>query len=259
MDFAKKPVIACVHLLPTPGSPRYDGDIGRVYDMAIADARTFCKYGVDAMIVENFRDAPFYPEALPPETIATLAGVTREVVMRTAIPVGVGALRNDAEAAMAIATAANASFIRVNVHVGAVLAEQGIIVGKSHRTLRLREALKSGVAIYADAGVKHARPFAYTNLSEEIRDLAPRCDAIIVSGQQTGLETATDDLRVAKAGSDKPVLVGTGVTPENIERYFGAADGFIVGSFFKEEGKATNYVDEVRVKAFMAKIEALRA
>lgn len=227
--------------------------------MALADAKTFSKYGVDGLIVENFRDRPFYPDSVPPETVATLAGVTREVVRQVSVPVGVGVLRNDAEAAVAIATAVNAGFVRINVHVGAVLAEQGIVVGKSYKTLRLREALKSRVAIFADAAVKHSAPFTYSSLSREICDLAPRADAIIVSGQRTGMETETDDLAVARESTTKPLLIGSGVTPANIERYYRDADGFIVGSFFKVDGNADNCVDEPRVKSFMEKVASLRA
>jgi len=258
MDFSKKPIIACVHLLPTPGAPLYDGDLDKIYEMALSDVRIFTEAGVDGIIVENFRDTPFYPESLPPETIATLAAVTREIVTKVDISVGVGALRNDAEAAVAIATATQANFVRVNVHVGAVLAEQGIVLGKSYKTLRLREALKSTVPIFADARVKHSAPLAYDTLAEEVRDLGPRAEAIIISGPRTGMEATIADIDVVKAVSDNPVLIGTGITPTNIERFYEAADGFIVGSYFKEDGKANNFVSHTRVQEFMDKVASLR-
>ena len=80
IDFKKKPVIACIHLLPTVGSHRYDGDVEQIYKTALWEARAFIDHGVDALIVENFRDGPFFPAEVPAETIATLAGVTREIV-----------------------------------------------------------------------------------------------------------------------------------------------------------------------------------
>ena len=97
-----KPLIACIHLLPLPGSPRYDGNMQAVYDTALADAKLFASYPVDALIVENFRDMPFYPGRLPAETVAALTAVTRDIVNAVALPVGVNALRNDAQAAVAI-------------------------------------------------------------------------------------------------------------------------------------------------------------
>ena len=258
MDFSTKPVISCVHLLPTPGSPLYGGDIGKIYDAALSDARIFTKYGADGLIVENFRDGPFYPDSLPPESIATLAGVTREIVSTVDIPVGVAALRNDARGAIAIATAVGASFVRINVHIGAILSEQGIIQGKSHETLRLRETLKSNVLIFADAAVKHSTPLVYNDLTQEIRDLSARADAIIVSGTKTGVETKLSDLAIAKEESSKPVIVGSGLTKDNFRIVYGNADGFIVGSYFKKGGVSINHVEEARVKTFMEIVIATR-
>ena len=185
---APKPLIACIHLMPLPGSPRYAGTMREIYDTALAEAAIFAQYAIDGLIVENFRDAPFYPHALPAETIAALTAVTREIVRVAPVPVGVNALRNDAQAALAIATAAEADFIRVNVHMGTVVSDQGLIQGNSHATLRLRAALRSHVLIFADAGVKHATPLADRGLATEVRDLTERglVDAIIVSGDYTG-------------------------------------------------------------------------
>lgn len=259
MDFKRKPVIACVHLLPTPGSHRYDGDIGRIYEVALWESRILAENGVDALVVENFRDRPFYPDTVPPETVALMAGVSREIVKSVDIPVGIAVLRNDPEAAIAIATAVGATFVRINVHVGAILTAQGLLEGKSHKSLRLRQALKSNVSIYADAGVKHSTPFAYKELSQEVRDLAGVSEAVIVSGELTGMETSVTDLITAKRVSTMPILVGSGVTIENLENIYDLADGFIVGSAIKQGGNAMNLVEESRVKAFMAKVSSLRS
>ncbi|MER6673375.1 BtpA/SgcQ family protein [Streptomyces sp. NPDC000983] len=258
LNLPDKAVIACVHLPATPGSPRYGGKIDHLYESALRDAEIFLRHGVDALIVENFRDAPFHPGAVPPETVATIAGVTREVVRTSSVPTGVAVLRNDASAALAIATATGADFIRVNVHVGAVLSEQGMVTGNSHETLRLRRALESDVAILADARVKHSRPFAYPDLATEVRDLSLRADGIIVSGELTGLETRPEDLRTARAVSRSPLFVGSGVTPENLPAVDSHADGFIVGSYFKTDGEPANPVDESRVATFMDAVRARR-
>ncbi len=178
MDFSRKPVIGCIHLLPTPGSPEYDGDMARVSNLALEEAAILRRCGVDALIVENFRDGPFFPEAVPVETVAAISGVAREIVMTGDVPVGIAVLRNDAEAAIAIATAVGAQFVRINVHIGAVLAEQGIVQGRSFASMRLRANLRSNVAIWADARVKHSFPFVYSSISQEIRDLNGRADAI---------------------------------------------------------------------------------
>ncbi|WP_328982666.1 BtpA/SgcQ family protein [Streptomyces mirabilis] len=243
---------------PTPGSPRYGGRIDHIYESAISDAEIFLRHGVDALIVENFRDAPFHPGTVPAETTATVAGVTREIVRMSDVPTGVAVLRNDASAALAIATATGADFIRVNVHIGAVLSEQGILAGNAHETLRLRRALESDVAIFADAGVKHSQPFVYGDLATEVRDLSHRADGIIVSGELTGVETSPEDLLTARAATAGPLLVGSGVTPENLAAVFAPADGFIVGGYFKVDGVPGNPVDESRVAALMDRVRSLR-
>jgi predicted TIM-barrel enzyme len=112
-----KPLIACVHLMPLPGSPRYSGSMREVYDTALSEIEIFMRYRIDGLIIENFRDKPFYPNRIPAETISALAALTREAVKTFNGPVGVNALRNDAQAAVAIATATEAHFIRVNIHM----------------------------------------------------------------------------------------------------------------------------------------------
>jgi membrane complex biogenesis BtpA family protein len=255
----KKPLIACVHLLPLPGAPRFAGDMRAVYDTALDEADIFKRQGVDGLIVENFRDKPFYPSRVPAETVAALAAVTREIVQATGLPVGVNALRNDPLAAIAIATAAEAHFIRVNVHMGAVVSEQGVIQGASHETLRLRAALRSKVLIFADVGVKHAAPLAERGLPAEARELTERgmADAIIVSGELTGVETNPEDVDIVADHTRLPILIGSGTTPENLPKVFFRADGFIVGSYFKKGGRGENRVEPERVKVFMQKLKSL--
>jgi hypothetical protein len=255
----KKPVIACVHLLALPGAPRFAGGMRAVYDAALAEADIFRRQGVDGLIVENFRDKPFYPGRVPAETVAALAAVTREIVKAAALPVGVNVLRNDALAAVAVAAAAEAHFIRVNVHMGAVVSEQGVIQGASHETLRLRAALHSKALIFADVGVKHAAPLADRGLAAETRDLAERgmADAVIVSGELTGAETKPEDVDIVAAHTRLPILIGSGATPENLPKVFAKADGFIVGSYFKKNGRGENRVEAKRVNAFMRQFRAL--
>lgn len=251
----EKPVIACIHLQALPGAPEYKGNMDTVYNKALEEARIFVSLGVNALIIENFRDKPFYPNQVPAETIAGLTAVGREIVNAVSVPVGINVLRNDAHAAMAIATAIQAQFIRVNIHMNAVVSEQGIIQGNSHHTLRLRQHLKSNVLIFADVGVKHAAALASRGLAIETKDLCERglADAIIVSGELTGSETQAADLLMVKEYSNVPVLIGSGVTPENLDA-LKKADGFIVGSYFKKDGYADNAVMPKRVEKLMANV-----
>jgi membrane complex biogenesis BtpA family protein len=246
-----KPIIGMVHLEPLPGSARYAGSLESVERRARADARALREGGVDGVLVENFGDAPFFPNRVPPETVAAIAVLASHLVREARLPLGVNVLRNDAPAALAIAAAAGARFVRVNVHTGTMDTDQGILEGEAHRTLRLRASLRLETAILADLLVKHAAPLvdrAVEDLAEESveRGLA---DAVVVTGPATGRPPDLSFLeRVKAAVPSAPVLVGSGVDPDNIEEILSVADGLIVGTSLKRGGVVTNAVDLARVK-----------
>ncbi|MBN1296005.1 BtpA/SgcQ family protein [bacterium] len=249
-----KPVFGCVHLLPLPGAPLYDGNMNGIFERALREADLYHHLGVHGIIIENFGDAPFYPEDVPAETVAFMTAVTREIVQHCPLPVGVNVLRNDARAAMAVATAAGAAFIRVNIHMGAMVTDQGLIQGRAHGTTRMRSCLRSSVKILADTAVKHAVPLAPRPLELDILDLAERglVDGVIITGDRTGGAVNREDLIRARSVSPVPVLVGSGTTPDNLPTLIEVADGFIVGSYFKHDGNPLNTVSGDRVREVMA-------
>lgn len=242
-------MVGVIHLPPLPGSPRYrGGGLGPVVDRARSDLAALAAGGADGAIVENFGDAPFGKVA-DPATVAALAIVVRDLAQRARIPLGVNVLRSDGVAAMAIASLAGASFIRVNVFAGVAFTDQGVIEGEARAILQLRRALGADVAVLADVHVKHAVHLG--SLSQAARDAARNGpDALIVTGGATGDPAAPDDVRVAKAASALPVFVGSGVGPDRIGLY-PQADGFIVGTALKRGGEAANPVDPDRVRALV--------
>jgi membrane complex biogenesis BtpA family protein len=246
--------------MPLPGSPSYDGERKKIYEKALEEVEIYKKYDIDGLLVENYRDKPFYPGKIPAETVASLSAIGKQILEVADMPVGINALRNDAQSGLAIATAIGAHFIRVNVHVGEVMSDQGIIKGMSHKTLRLRARLKSNVMIFADLRVKHATPIVDRGLVEETKDLTERglADAILITGERTGEEADIEELKTVKESTHLPVLIGSGINIDNIDKYFPVADGFIVGSYFKEGGLAENFIDEERVKALTERLETLR-
>src|SRR3954449_7631783 len=126
------------------------------------------------------------------------------------MPFWVNVLGNDAASAIAVAAATGAAFVRINVHTGAMLADQGIIEGRAAETLRMRAALAPEVLIFADHMVKHATPLTVVDEAQAAKDLRHRglADAIIVSGAETGAEPDRDRFaRVREALSDAPILI----------------------------------------------------
>ena len=230
----------------------------RLVAAAVEDARTLVENGMDALLLENYGDAPFTPGRVEPATVAGLAVIASEI--RRAVPhapLGINVLKNDARAALAIACAVGARFIRVNVHAGAVLADQGLVHSDAYNTLRDRRLLGADIAIFADVAGKHAVPLAPIDLEQHARDLTHRglADGLVVSGQATGAATPIEDLkRVRSAVPDVPLLVGSGVTPETAEELLSVADALIVGTSLKRDGDVNAPVDPDRVRRLVAAV-----
>ena len=236
--------IGMIHLQPLPGSPLWAGDLAAVLDAALADARALAEAGFGAIMVENFHDIPFFAERVPSVTVAAMTAAIASI--RRQLPdlsVGVNVLRNDVESALGIAAATGARFVRVNVHGGAAVTDQGPIHGRAAHTLRLRAGLGlQDVGILADVRVKHARPLAERPLTEEAKDLRLRglADAVIVSGAATGSGADPEQLRILRAAlPDCPLLVGSGMSGENAPLFLPVADGCIVGTSLQTNDRVT--------------------
>ena len=170
------------------------------------------------------------------------------------IPVGVNVLRNDGLAALAIAAACDARFIRVNVLSGMMYTDQGPIIGQSARLSRLRAQLNPEIEILADLFVKHAVPPPGLTLEDAAVDLVERggADALIVSGEGTGRPTNRETLaRVRRAVPQARLLVGSGVDHRSVSSLLEIAEGVIVGTSVKEEGQVERPVDPDRAAALV--------
>jgi hypothetical protein len=259
----RKPVVGMIHLLPLPGAPGWTGDLDAVLRRARDDAHALAEGGVDGLLVENFLDAPFHPDAVPAETVAALTRAVLEArEVAPSLPVGVNVLRNDARAALAVAAATGAAFVRVNVHTGTMWGDQGPLVGRAHESLRTRAALRLSCAIWADVHVKHASPPPGATFEEAARDTWERglADVLVVSGMRTG--QATDPSQAAAVRAAVPeaeVWVGSGATPETVLPLLEVADGLIVGSTLERGGRAGAGVEPSRVSRFMAAVTEARS
>jgi hypothetical protein len=183
-----------------------------------------------------------------------------EIAAEAALPVGVNVLRNDALAALAVAQAAGATMIRVNVLAGARVTDQGVLRGEAACLMRERARLGAeGIRVLADVDVKHSAPFAPRPIEDEARELVERAfaDAVVLSGRATGVPPDAETLRTVKsAAAGRPVLVGSGVTPENAAELGEHAGGFIVGSWFKRGGTIDAEVDAARVAHLVDRLRA---
>jgi membrane complex biogenesis BtpA family protein len=245
-------LIGMVHLGPLPGAPDFAGDLRHVIETAVRDASTLADAGFDAVMVENFGDAPFFADDVPQITVASMTRAV-DAVSDVGLPVGVNVLRNDALAALAIAATTAASFIRVNVLSGTMFTDQGPIVGKAADVARFRAEHCPEIAVMADVFVKHATPPAGLSLEGATRDLSERsgADAIILSGAGTGTATSLQDLTTVDDNTDLPVFVGSGVTAASVAETLEIADGMIVGTATKPGGRVEAPVDAMLARAIV--------
>jgi uncharacterized protein len=253
------PIIGVVHLLPLPTAPRWGGNLKAVIDRAEQEALALASGGVDGIIIENFFDAPFTKGQVNPAVVSAMTLVVKRLMGLVTLPIGINVLRNDGQSALAIATCTGAQFIRVNVLTGVMATDQGLIEGCAHDLLRYRRELGSDVKILADVLVKHARPLGTPNLTTAVQDTIERglADAVILSGWSTGNPPDLEDLELAtSAAKGTPVFIGSGADWENIPTLIQAADGVIVSSALKRQGKIEQSIDPIRVSQF---VEAMRS
>lgn len=248
-------IIGMVHLGALPGSPRFGGNFGEVEARGVADALALSAGGADAIMIENFGDAPFSKGRASALTVAALTCCAAAIRRVSDLPIGINVLRNDALSALEIAHVVGASFIRVNVLIGARVTDQGLIEGDAYTlTRRRRELGASKIQIWADVDVKHSAPVAPRPFAEEIEETIGRglADAICVSGAGTGSAVDPARVRAALEASTAPVLLGSGVTATNVASFQGV-HGAIVGSSLKES-ELHSPVSEAKVRALVSAV-----
>lgn len=236
--FARSPaVIGMIHLPPLPGYPDSPG-IDSLVEHALRDLATLEDAGVDGVLVENEYDRPHRVKATA-EVTAAMTRITRDLVAaRRSARIGCEILLNDPLASLAAAGAAGADFIRSDYFVDRMSRpEYGEFEIDPEGLLRYRDAIGAGsVLVLADIQVKYATMIEPRPLAASAR-LAARsgADAVIVTGTMSGNAPSVGDLEAA--AGDLPVLIGSGLDPDNAGRLLAACDGAIVGTAIMAEGR----------------------
>ncbi|TKI04425.1 BtpA/SgcQ family protein [Martelella alba] len=255
--FRKKTVIGVVHCAAFPGTPQYKGQpVGKIFERALSDAKSYIEGGVHGLIIENHGDIPFAkPDDLGPETAALMSVITDRIKTEFGVPLGINVLANAALPALATALAGGADFIRVNQWANAYIANEGFIEGAAAKALRYRSMLRAEhIRVFADSHVKHGSHaiVADRSIVELTRDVDFfQADAIIATGQRTGDSATHEEIEEIRSATALPLLVGSGVTPENVAQILSRTQGVIVASALKREGVWWNEVEPARVRHFM--------
>ena len=248
-------LVGVIHLPPLPGSARYGGDLSAIVERTRSEAEMLERAGFDGVMVENFGDMPLRPGRVDAVTVAAMTRCA--MAARQGAPsamLGINVLRNDAESALGIAAACAANAVRINIHMGARVTDQGVIEGRAHETVQLRARLGiETVALLCDVAVKHSSPLGSPRpIEEEATELVQRgcADAVLITGSGTG--QAADVTQIASVASklDAPIYIASGVTGETLQG-LGSIHGVIVGSALRASGRAGDLIDEGCARAMV--------
>ncbi|MDX1440119.1 MAG: BtpA/SgcQ family protein [Rubricoccaceae bacterium] len=258
-----KPVIAMIHTGPSPGVPGCCG-VRCAVERAVAEARLFAELGVDGLLVENMHDFPcIHEREMGPEVAAFMTHITVAVKRHVGrMPVGVQVLFQANKTAIAVAHAAGADFVRAEGWTHAHVSDKGIAEACAGEVLRYRKSIGADhIPVLADVKKKHASHTWTADLSiEELAKSAEMhcADAVVVTGSTTGHPPEIDDLEHACEATALPVFIGSGLDADNFTDYVDRADGFIIGSAFKENGDWRSPVCENRVRRLIGAVEYAR-
>lgn len=257
----EKAIIAMCHMQAMPGDPGYDGQkwmdwvIKKMYDDLIA----LQNGGVDSVMFSNEFSLP-YMTKVDTITVASMATAIGELKRYIKIPFGVNVLW-DGEKTLDLAKACGADFVR-EIYSGVYASDFGMWNTDFGRVARHRKSIDAGnVKLIFNILPEAAKYLADRDIVEIAKSTVFNCkaDALCVSGLTAGSETNSQILkRVKDAVPDTVVLANTGCRPDTIEAQLSVADGAVVGTTFKVDGKFENGVDEKRVREFMSIVKKFR-
>lgn len=257
-----KPIIGMIHVGALPGTPASCQSVADIVAQAVREASLYRQAGVDGIAIENMHDVPYLRGEVGPEIVAAMTLVGQAVKAESRLPVGIQILAAANIEAMAVAHAANLDFIRAESFVFAHVADEGLIESSAAKLLRYRKLIGADrVQVWADVKKKHSShaitaDIGLGEMAEAVEFM--RGDAVIITGSATGDPPKLADVEDAKAHCRLPVVLGSGVDDQNIAEFWPKADGFIIGSFFKRDGKWQNEVDTGRVERFLKAVNAAR-
>lgn len=255
----KQPILGMVHFPPLPGSPLYDRDGGmdRIREIAYRDAKALVDAGFDGVSFSNEGDRPYLSD-VDKVTVAAMASVIREVSKELDVPFGLSVLA-DPKAAIAIGKAVDADFVRIFLS-WVFVGDWGIVNPDAGRLQRIKAACDGKMKVFANIS-GHTEPLGGRSLEDIARGAVKfgLADAVCLAGTTAGSEISEEDLIAARKGSEGvPVIAGTGVREENVEKMLKLADGVIMGTSIKIDKNTFNPVDPEKARSFIRKAREVR-
>jgi len=257
-----KILIGMIHTDALPGTPLNNKSVSEIIKKAVKEAELYEKYKIDSLIIENMNDVPYLNKKIGHEVVSTMSVIAHEVKKSVSIPVGIQILAGANKASLSVALAANLDYIRAEGFIFSHIGDEGFFDSDAGNLLRYRKNIGGkNIAIFTDIKKKHSSHSITSDLT--IEDFAHSAefflsDGIIITGKSTGYPVDTKDLS-ALSKLKIPIIIGSGLTAENISNYWKLADGFIIGSYFKEEGYWRNQISIERILKFHEKLGLLNS
>lgn len=227
-----------VYLTPTKG---VDGHLGleKFTELALNEARKLVDAGFDSILIENEFDNPY--------SITASDGSVESMIyacktIKDEFPnknIGVEFLLNDPKASLLIAKNAGLQFIRTDYFVDPMSREE--YGGEMHidpdGLISYREEIQAQkINIYTDIQVKYAKMLIDRSIKEScLLAKNKKSDGLIISSHITGVGPSIDDLKAANIGGI-PIIIGSGLSYQNIEAYLPYFDLAMVGSSIMDNG-----------------------
>ena len=244
-----------IHVGALPGTPAGHEPLAQIVKRAAREAKVYQSAGIHGLMIENMHDTPYLKGGVGPEITAAMTAVARAVKAEANLPVGIQILAGANREALAVALAAGLDFIRAEGFAFAHVADEGLIESCAADLLRYRKEISAEkVRVWADVKKKHSSHAITSDVSigataHTVEFM--RGDAVIVTGSFTGDAASLHELEEVKNSVSLPVLLGSGVTTENLGDFFALADGFIVGTDFKKGRNWEKEPDPARIRSFM--------
>jgi len=258
-----KPIIGMIHLKALPGTPKFNNNINEIIDTALHETEIYKSAGIDALAIENMHDVPYLKNNVGHEISSIMSIIGSEVKKLSGLPCGIQVLSSANKAAIAIAKNANLDFIRAEGFVFGHVADEGYIDANAGELLRYRKKIDADhIAVFTDIKKKHSSHTITTDVS--IVETAKAAeyflsDGLIITGISTGESANMNEINAIKNACKIPVIVGSGVTIDNVTQYLSNSDALIIGSYFKKEGFWENALDYDKIATLMTKVNSLRA
>ncbi|MFC1887960.1 BtpA/SgcQ family protein [Candidatus Cloacimonadota bacterium] len=259
---SRKVIIGMIHVRALPGTPHNSLSVSQIRDLTLKEAEIYKNAGIDAIMLENMHDIPYLNNKVGPEITSAMAVISSAVKKEIDLPCGIQILAGANKEALAVAKSGDLDFIRVENFAYAHVADEGIMESCAGELLRYRKYLDAeGISVFTDVKKKHSSHAITSDVT--LKDAIHThqfflSDGIIITGTSTGIQPSKEDLLLAEEATSLPIIIGSGITIDNIPIYWDLADGFIIGSHFKEAGKWDNHLSSQRVAKFLKLVDTLR-